>query len=157
MNELTRIQPRQPSEGYRMQSEAEALSTDLAKMLGLVAPITMSADQQALWIASAVDALRDIRASEVAEISMEVRRTVTRPSQIVPEIAKLVAERRARESRIRQASCQPAIEGPPVKRHIADRDRRTFKAEDWAELNEHLEKMGAGARYRPDGTRYLIA
>lgn len=47
--------------------------------------------------------------------------------------------------------------GPPIKRHIADRDRKNFTAEDWAELNEHLERMGATARYRSDGSRYMIA
>lgn len=133
-----------------------ALRIELAKMLGLVAPITMSADQCTVWLASAEDALKDIRVSEVAEVSMEVRRTVTRPSQIVPEIAKLVAEKRARESRIREASL-PLITGPPVKRHIADRDRRSFTADDWAELNQYLERMGAGARYRSDGSKYLVA
>jgi hypothetical protein len=127
-------------------------------MLGLVAPITMSADQQALWIASAVDALQDIRAAEVAEISMEVRRTVTRPSQIVPEIAKLVAERRKRanESARRAHEYEEDRKAIPVRRHIANRDRRNFTAEDWAELNEYLESVGAKARYRADGSRYFI-
>jgi hypothetical protein len=71
---------------------------ELAKALKLVAPITMSADAQVVWLQAAVDALEDIRAEEVAVISAELRRTVTRPSQIVPEIAKLVAEHRRRSS-----------------------------------------------------------
>jgi hypothetical protein len=142
------------SQGSRPQYEAEALSAEIAKMLTLVAPSSMTVDQQTLWLASAVDSLADIRAAEVKDISFEVRRSVTRHNQIVPEIAKLVAERRSRESRIQQASA-PLIEGPPPKRHIADRDRKDFKAADWAELNEHLEKMGAKARYHSDGTRYF--
>lgn len=56
----------------------------------------MSTEQQELWLRAAADALVDIRPSEVAAISAESRRTVTRPSQIVPEIAKLVAEKRKR-------------------------------------------------------------
>lgn len=132
------------------------LRIELAKMLGLVAPVTMSAEQSAIWIASAEDALNDIRANEVAEVSAEVRRTVTRPSQIVPEIAKLVAQRRnERSNRIRH-STEIAAAMITVKRHIADRDRRNFKAEDWVELNEWLETQGATARYHSDGTRYFI-
>jgi hypothetical protein len=74
-------------------------------MLSLTAPITMSADQQTLWLASAVDALQDIRGDEVAAVSAEIRRTVTRPSQIVPEIARLVAERRNRPANRQQGTC----------------------------------------------------
>ena len=51
---------------------------------------------QIAWLCSAVDALEDIRASEVAAISAELRRTITRHNQIVPEIAKLVAQKRSR-------------------------------------------------------------
>jgi hypothetical protein len=72
---------------------------ELAKSLKLVAPITMSADAQMVWLQAAVDALEDIRADEVSAISAELRRTVTRPSQIVPEIAKLVAQKRSRSER----------------------------------------------------------
>ena len=49
-----------------------------------------------VWLQAAVDALEGIRAAEVSAISAELRRTVTRPSQIVPEIARLVAEKRKR-------------------------------------------------------------
>jgi hypothetical protein len=132
----------------------EGLSAELAKMLGLVAPITMSADQQAIWIASAVDALKDIRASEVVEISMEVRRTVTRPSQIVPEIAKLVAEHRS--SRSHASEQRKALEAPPVKIPVMDRRGQPMTEDDTAELNATLEKLGAKARYRADGSRYMI-
>jgi hypothetical protein len=124
-------------------------------MLGLVAPVTMSADQQTLWLASAMDAMRDIRLDEIEAVSVEVRRTVSRPSQIVPEIARLVGEKRARRRSIDEAA-PLRLPGPPIKRHIADRDRRSFNADDWAELNEHLERMGATKRYRSDGTKYDV-
>ena len=124
-------------------------------MLALVAPSSMTADQQELWLCAAVDALQGIRASEVRSVSAEVRRSVTRHNQIVPEIARLVAEDRSRQSRIREIT-RPLIEGPPPKKHIAERDRSKFTSNDWAELNEYLEKMGAKARYRPDGSRYFV-
>ncbi len=146
MNDLTTLPPSH-------FNGSQALAAELVKMLSLVAPVTMSADQQTIWLASAVDALADIRASEVAEVSMEVRRSVSRPSQIVPEIAKLVAEKRARHSRMKQWEV-PQISGPPRKRHIAERsDRYNFNAGDWAELNEHLERMGSHVRYRSDGSK----
>jgi hypothetical protein len=154
MNDLTPIRPEPPYDEFRMRSEAESLSAELAKMLSLVAPVTMSSDQQALWIVSAVDALKDIRASEVAEISAEVRRSVTRPSQIVPEIAKLVAVRRERRAgQIR--SERPMIEGPPPPRDVMAHRGEPMTEEETAELNGILEKLGATARYRMDGSRYF--
>jgi hypothetical protein len=124
-------------------------------MLSLVAPITMSADQSAVWIMAAVDALHDIRASEVAEVSAQVRRTVTRPSQIVPEVSKLIAEKRqaARESQRRRSEDEHDRMLPRPLRHIAERDRSTFTEGDWEELNAYLERMGSAVRYRSDGTR----
>lgn len=124
-------------------------------MLGLVAPVTMSADQQTLWLASAVDALNGIRYGEVEAVSMEVRRSVTRPSQIVPEVSRLVAERRAAQSRAKrqEQEIQEAMTALPARKHIADRDRSNFTASDWAELNEYLEKMGSPVRYSSDGTK----
>jgi hypothetical protein len=114
----------------------------------------MGADAQTLWLAAAVDALTDIRASEVEAVSAEVRRSVTRPGQIVPEIARLVGERRARESRMRELS-RPALEAP---RRIPVMDRRgqPMSEDDTAELNAILERLGATARYCKDGSRYMI-
>lgn len=145
MNDLTTQPPR--------QSDGSVLTFELGKMLSLVAPVTMTAEQQTMWLASAVDALRDIRAHEVVEVSLEVRRTVTRPSQIIPEIAKLVAEKRARHS---SHISWPMIEGPPPKRNVMDRRGQPMSEEDTAELNGILEHLGAKARYREDGSRYLI-
>lgn len=62
----------------------------------------MDSQAQLAWLSSAVDALEGIHASEVAAISMELRRSITRPAQIVPEVAKLVDERRKRASGQRQ-------------------------------------------------------
>lgn len=125
-------------------------------MLSLVAPITMSSEQQELWLRAAVDSLRDIRPDEVSAVSLEVRRSVTRPSQIVPEIAKLVSERRSRRSRINEiAPLEKTL--PPPPKHVLDRRGEPMSEADTAELNRVLEGMGAKARYRPDGSRYMIA
>lgn len=148
MNDLT-IHSESP---YSASTQQSALAAELAKMFSLVAPVTMSADQTTAWLASAVDALQGIRASEVAEVSFEVRRSVTRPSQIVPEISKLVGERRKHERFIREHE-QKALPGPPAKRHVADRDRSNFEPSDWAELNEWLESQGSVVRYSSDGKK----
>lgn len=145
----------QPQSRFSGSQEHSALTTELAKMLGLVAPVTMSADQQTLWLASAVEALQDIRAQEVCAVSMEVRRTVNRPSQIVPEVAKLVGERRKREREMERsrAEADEARLLPPPRKHVMDRDRSSFTAADWAELNEYLERQGSPVRYSSDGKR----
>lgn len=127
-------------------------------MLALVAPSTMTAEQQTLWLAAAVDALQDIRADEVAKVSAEVRRSVQRHNQIVPKIADLVAENRKRAAELSRAKAENEAwrSLPRPKKHIADRDRRYFSADDWAELNVWLESQGATARYRTDGSRYTV-
>ena len=79
-------------------SAVQALQLELAKCLQLVVPASMTADDRAAWIAAAADALDGIRPLEISAVSAELRRTVTRPSQIVPEIARLVAEARKRRA-----------------------------------------------------------
>lgn len=111
----------------------------------------MTADVQLAWIASAVDALEDIRVDEVQAISAELRRTVTRPAQIVPEIARLVAQKRARAT-------TPVGDADP-RNKIAwriDREEReriykarnsdeVAEAQDWA----RTERIAAGIAVRP--------
>lgn len=110
MNALTTPSERQSS-GYSGQGE---LTIELAKMLALVAPSSMTAEQQEMWLRAAVDALEDIRADEVAHVSAEVRRSVTRHNQIIPEIAKRVAEHRAERSRSLMAQqTKPLPPAPP--------------------------------------------
>jgi DNA (cytosine-5)-methyltransferase 1 len=91
MNDLTKTPSPKLSVAYSANAE---MTVELAKMLALVMPISMSGEQQELWLRAAVDSLQEIRPMEVAAISAELRRSVTRPSQIVPEIARLVDERR---------------------------------------------------------------
>ena len=96
MNALTEIQP--PS----LSSGCSALMLELAKCLKLVAPATMGADAQAVWLQAAADALQGIRADEVQAVSQELRRCVTHHRQIVHEVSRLVDERRKRASGQRQ-------------------------------------------------------
>lgn len=154
MNDLTPTHYTPQSHG----SSAE-LAIELAKMLALVAPTSMSSDQQEVWLRAAIDSLDGIQAKEVSQVSMEVRRSVTRPSQIVPEISRLVAEHRRERSRV--AAQQREMDEirtalPPPKDLMSLRGKPMSKS-DTAALNAQLESLGAKARYRPDGSRYLIA
>ena len=108
MNDLT-------TQHQRHSSGSSALTVELAKMLALVAPSSMTSEQQELWLRAALDALQDIRADEVAHVSAEVRRAVTRHNQIVPEIAKLVALRRAERSNAARIASLPPMREPPQR------------------------------------------
>jgi hypothetical protein len=109
MNDLaTRQHPQSPA-----FSQSSTLTVELAKMLALVAPTSMSTEQQELWLRAALDTMIDIRPDEVAAVSLEVRRKVTRPAQIVPEIANLVAQRRTEARKMSEYSSFPP---PPAQK-----------------------------------------
>ncbi len=51
-------------------------------------------------------------------------------------------------------AAQPVV---TAHKHIMDRDRHNFTANDWSELNEYLTQQGSSVRYRADGSRYSVA
>ncbi len=122
---------------------------EIAKMLKLVAPISMSAEAQAVWINAAIDALEDIRPEEVQAVSAEIRRSVTRPAQIVPEIARLVAERRQRRSAgpadERSAKLYQIHSEYDARWHKARNSREVGEAQEW----EREALLAAGFPVRP--------
>jgi hypothetical protein len=134
-----------------LSPEQSGLSVELAKCLKLVAPVSMMADAQLSWIASAIDALEGIRAAEVAAISAELRRTVTRPAQIVPEIARMVAERRARLAKSTNAPSTKAADERRIEQEAQDRRAKaTTQAEvEAAWLWERNEKLRCGLYVMP--------
>lgn len=125
------------------------LSIEVAKCLQLVVPASMTADDRAAWIQAATDSLEDIRADEVAAVSAEVRRTVTNIRQIVPEIAKLVSDRRRR---LRDGSTA----GPANPEWAIDREaqRRRGMAKSRSEIEdaaqwERQARLDAGLAVPP--------
>lgn len=131
-------------------SDAQALAAEVAKCLKLVAPAGMNAEQQTVWLHAAVDALEDIRPAEVAAISPELRRSVTRPAQIVPEIARLVGEKRSRANRM-AASSEPSSPELSINREAQHR-RAMARGRD--EINaawawERSERATAGLAVQP--------
>jgi hypothetical protein len=103
----------------------------------------MDSQGQLAWLASAADALEGISAQEIAHVSVEVRRSITRPSQIVPEIVKLVSEKRARASR-------SSVEQSPfsAEREINEKAReRRAKARSQRDIEQAFE-WERDARFR---------
>ncbi len=144
--------PQSHSHGYtRNSGEMSALSLEVAKCLKLVAPASMNADAQMAWIASACDALEGIRSEEVRHVSAEVRRSVTRPAQIVPEIARLVSLLRHR----RAQSSEPVNDNAAAERAIgAEAAERRGRAKTQAEVEaawawERRARMSAGLPVMP--------
>lgn len=110
----------------------------------------MTADDRAAWILAAVDSLEDIRPLEVAAVSAEIRRSITHHRQIVPEIARLVGERRHRS-----LESAPAPKGGLYEFQINHeaQDRRS-RARNQAEVEdaatwERNARMDAGLSVPP--------
>ncbi len=108
----------------------------------------MSEEQQEIWLRAAADALDGIRGPEVQSIAAELKRSVTRHNQIVPEISKLVAAKRARSS---------LGTGKPVSQEwVIDKEaqRRRGKAETQSEIEaawqwERDARIAAGLHVPP--------
>lgn len=141
MNEIQPLSPLNAS-----SAEMSSLMLELAKCLKLVAPTTMSADSQSVWLQAAVDALDGIRAAEVAAVSLEIRRSVTRVHQIIPEIAKLVHARRAKTSSNTTVSpyfVEKRINGEEQRRRAAAKTQREInEADDWARSERKAARIG---------------
>ena len=130
----------------------EVFRNELTACLALVAPVGMTEESRREWLSVAWKSLDHLPADLLAVGCTKARQTCDHPSKIVPTI---IAETKEMMGWRRDAVVNTQIAlPPPSKKHVMDRDRRTFVATDWAELNEHLEKMGSTVRYRPDGERY---
>lgn len=142
-------QSKPPSPALSIVYSATAqLTVELAKMLALVAPTSMSEEQQELWLRAAVDALDGIRGSEVNAIAAELKRSVTRHNQIVPEIARLVSEKRQRASRMTVAPVSPewSINQEAQRRRGMARNTEEVEAAwKW----ERLARIDAGLHVAP--------
>lgn len=114
-----------PSKLSIAYSATADLAVELGRLLALVAPTSMTAEQQETWLRAAMSSLNEIRPDEIKSVSIEVARSVTRPSQIVPAIAKLVSEKRARSSISRE--CSPFAAEMAINREVAERRTKAAK------------------------------
>ncbi len=84
------------------------------------------------------------------------RKAADHPSKIVPAIIRETDELLRRRRELARDTGGPLQIGVMPKRDVMERRGEAMSAADTAELNERLEKLGATARYREDGSRYTL-
>jgi hypothetical protein len=145
-----------PQAEQRLPSLAPATSdqfrNELTACLALVVPVGMTEEARREWLLVAWETLKHLPPDILHHGCEAARKTADHPSKIVPAIIAATDD----WMKSRRSCVQPVEQVclPLPKKHIMDRDRRTFQESDWAELNEYLERMGSVVRYRPDGTRF---
>lgn len=127
---------------------------ELTACLSLVAPAGMTEEARRDWLAVAWDTLKHLPPEILQSGCRIARKTCDHPSKIVPAIVEATRDqlRLHRE----HSSDLLAIAGPQLRKNVMDRRGEPMSEEDTAELNGILEKLGAVARYRTDGSRYSI-
>lgn len=147
---------RLPSLDLRPASN-EVFRNELTACLILVAPVGMTEDSRREWLAVAWETLRHLPPDMLARGCETARETCDHPSKIVPAIIAETKDwwemRRGNHSYQPSVECLPA----PTRRHVLDRRGEAMTEEDTDELNGILEKLGATARYNPDGSKYVVA
>lgn len=109
------------------------------------------------WLAVAWNTLKDLPGDLLRIGAAKARLTADHPSRIVPAImAEVSALLKCRQDAAREERERLERLPPPTTRNVMDRRGEPMSVEDTAELNRHLESLGATARYRPDGSRYFV-
>lgn len=149
----------QPSRRYSDLTPAtpQELVTELAACLTLCAPAGLTEAGRTEWFKVARGTVGHLPIDLLRIGCDHARKVADHPSKIIPsiiaEVDDLLAQRRAneREGRLNQDRLPP-----PSKRNLMDRRGEPMSAADTAELNETLERLGATARYREDGSKYTV-
>lgn len=145
MPSLDRLQP----------ADSETFRNELTACLALVVPVGMTEESRREWLAVAWATLSHLPADVLAYGCKKARQTCEHPSKIVPTIIAETDEMmRWRRDSVRPAHNAPLLE--PPKRHVLDRRGEPMNEADTAELNQILENLKAGVRYRPDGSKYSV-
>lgn len=137
----------------------EVFRRELVGCLALVAPAGMDSATRREWLASAWGTLREYPADLIERGCNHARRVADHPAKIVPAILAEVEDalKTRQRNRLDLIETRPPSQGlVTAKRHVMDRRGEPMTEEETAELNTELERLGATARYRPDGSRYLI-
>lgn len=130
---------------------------ELTKCLALVVPAGMDEAARRDWLAVAWETLRGLPGDLLRIGGAKARLVADHPSKIVPaimdEVSGILRQRQdaARDDRERRDRL-----APPSQRHVMDRRGEPMSAADTAILNAELERLGAKARYREDGSRFLV-
>lgn len=131
----------------------DTFRNELTACLALVAPVGMTEEARRDWLAVAWGTLKHLPADVLSVGAKAARETCDHPSKIVPTIlAETDQMMRWRKETARNGLALP----PPSKKHVMDRRGEPMSDEDTAKLNEILANLGATARYRSDGSRYMV-
>lgn len=135
---------------------AKEFRDELTACLALVVPVGMSEESRRDWLRVAWGTLKFWPVDLLRIGCEEARRTCDHPAKIVPaivEATKDTLDRRRDRGRGTDTLC---IAGPGHRKPVMDRRGEPMSQEDTDELNGVLERLGAKARYRPDGSRFMI-
>jgi hypothetical protein len=158
INPRTALAPRRepplPSLDRLKPASTEQFRNELTACLALTAPAGMTEEGRREWLAVAWETLKHLPPDILSIGCRKARESCDHPSKIVPTIMAETAE--AMSARRSGGYYAPSLPSPPVKKHVMDRRGEPMSEEETAELNGILEKLKAGARYRPDGSRYFI-
>ena len=131
--------------------------SELTKCLALVVPAGMDEAARRDWLSVAWETLHGLPGDLLRIGAAKARLVADHPAKIVPaimdEVSGLLRQRQdmARDGRERRDRL-----APPSERHVMERRGEPMSAEDTAALNAELERLGATARYREDGSKYFI-
>lgn len=148
-------EPRLPSSARLEPASSTVFRNELTACLALVVPVGMTEEARREWLAVAWGTLKHLPADMLARGCEAARATCDHPSKIVPTIiaeTKDWLEIRRRSAAEPSQPCLP----PPIKRSLLDRRGEAMTEDEATELNAILENLGATARYRADGSRYMI-
>jgi hypothetical protein len=135
----------------------QELVTELAACLTLCVPAGMVESARTEWFKVARLTVGHLPLDLLRIGCDHARAVADHPAKICPAIIAETRDllehrkRSAAEDRTRQSALPP-----PTKRDVMDRRGEPMSAADTAELNERLERLGAIARYREDGSRYIV-
>jgi hypothetical protein len=142
-----------PSQSSVRTDARKIFRNELTACLALVAPAGMTEESRRDWLTVAWETLNHIPPNILQAGAAAARRLCDHPSKIVPTIIAETAEAIRWQ---REHPPQLQIAGPRPKKHVMERRGEPMSEEETAELNRILENLGATARYRPDGSRYML-
>jgi hypothetical protein len=135
---------------------AAEFRNELTACLALVVPVGMSEESRRDWLTVAWGTLKFWPVDLLRIGCEEARRTCDHPSKIIPAIVEATKDSLQRRRDRSRDDGPLRIAGPTPKKPVMDRRGESMSEDDTAELNGILERLGASARYRPDGSRYMI-
>lgn len=135
-------------------ADRETFGTELTACLALVVPVGMSEEARREWLSVAWITLQHLPPDLLARGCKVAREKCDHPSKIVPTVLEATAEE-MRWRRNHAPSSYVSLPAP-TQRHVMDRRGEPMSQEDTNKLNDILENLGALARYRPDGSKYML-